>query len=100
MVGQFDEVAVGNDMKLNRKRPKMKNNYICSSIFSQRVTKIRYPSARSLPNLFATIPSLMVPGPRWLLQLAGEAPVGSFMCGLYTCMLACLLTFPGRVGGW
>ena len=28
MVGQFDKVAVGNDIKLNRKRPKMKKNYI------------------------------------------------------------------------
>ena len=64
--------------------PRWKIIIFCSSIFSQWVTKIRYPSARSLPNLLATIPSLMVPGPSWLLQLTGEALAGSFMCGLYS----------------
>ena len=35
MVGQFDNVVVGNDVMLNRKRPKVKKNYICFIKISQ-----------------------------------------------------------------
>ena len=35
MVGEFDNVVVGNDVMLNRKRPKVKKNYICFIKISQ-----------------------------------------------------------------
>ena len=63
MVDEFDNVVVGNDVMLNRKRPKVKKNYI---LLHQNLTigdKKRYLRARSLLNLLAAIPSLMVPGP-------------------------------------
>ena len=63
MVDEFDNVVVGNDVMLNRKRPKVKKNYI---LLHQNLTigdKKRYQRARTLPNLLAAIPSLMAPGP-------------------------------------
>ena len=63
MVGQFDNVVVGNDVMLNRKRPKVKKNYILFFNFLTIGDKKRYQRARSLPNLLAAIPSLMVPVP-------------------------------------
>ena len=46
MVDEFDNVVVGNDVMLNRKRPKVKKNYI---LLHQNLTigdKKRYPRAR------------------------------------------------------
>ena len=63
MVDEFATVVVGNDAMLNRKRPKVKKNYI---LLHQNLTigdKKRYLRARSLLNLLAAIPTLMVPGP-------------------------------------
>ena len=63
MVNEFDNIVVGNDVMLNRKRPKVKKNYI---LLHQNLTlgdKKRYQRARTLPNLLAAIPSLMAPGP-------------------------------------
>ena len=46
MVGEFDNVVVGNDVMLNRKRPKVKKNYILFFNFLTIGDKKRYPRAR------------------------------------------------------